>query len=114
MSTTDPIENAVCTWAESLPKVRRVWLFGSRAKNMHREDSDVDIAVELDTSLLRDEDPFTHWMFENKQMLATLQPLIANPIDFQLYQIGGTPHVVSYVAETGVLLYEKSSSYLKK
>ncbi len=110
MSTAEPIKRAVCTWAESLPKVLRVGLFGSRAKNMHREDSDVDIAVELDPSLLKGEDPFTHWMFENKRMLATLQPLIANPIDFQLYQIGGTPHVVSYVTETGLLLYEKPSS----
>ncbi|MEQ1772879.1 MAG: nucleotidyltransferase domain-containing protein [Burkholderiales bacterium] len=110
MSAVEPIKRAVCTWAESLPKVLRVWLFGSRAKNMHREDSDVDIAVELDTSQLKGEDPFTYWMFEKKQMLTTLQPLIANPIDFQLYQIGGTPHVVSYVAESGVLLYEKPSS----
>lgn len=110
MSTIEPIKRAVCTWAVPLPKVLRVWLFGSRATNTHREDSDVDIAVELDRSLLKGEDPFTHWMFENKRMLATLQPLIAGEIDFQLYQLGGTPHVVSYVAENGVLLYEKPNS----
>lgn len=108
--TIDAIKRAVCTWAKSSPKVRRVWLFGSRAKNTHREDSDIDIAIELDSTLLRGEDPFTHWMFESKPMLAALQPLLAGKIDFQLYQSGGTPHVVSYVAENSVLLYDKHRS----
>ena len=110
MSSIEPIQNAVTGWARALPQVSRVWLFGSRAQKAHREDSDVDLAIELDSALLRGEDPFTYWMFEKRRLLLPLEPLIEGRIDFQLYQPGGTPHVVSYVAESGVLIYEKPKS----
>ena len=71
----------------------------------------MDLAVELDSTLLRGEDPFTYWMFEKKRLLSLLEPLIEGQIDFQLYQPGGTPHVVSYVAESGVLIYERGDAH---
>lgn len=85
MSSIEPIQNVVSSWARALPQVSRVWLFGSRAKNAHREDSDIDLAIELDGTLLRGEDPFTYWMFEKKRLLLPLEALIEGRIDFQLY-----------------------------
>lgn len=52
--TIDEIRCAVTLWAADEPLVRRVYLFGSRAKGTHRHDSDVDLAVlhEADPELL--------------------------------------------------------------
>lgn len=37
------------TWAEQTPAVLELYVFGSRAKGMHRPDSDVDVAVTIAT-----------------------------------------------------------------
>jgi predicted nucleotidyltransferase len=40
-----PIRAQVQAWAASKPRVRTVWLIGSRAKGTHGPDSDIDLAV---------------------------------------------------------------------
>jgi hypothetical protein len=39
------IQDAVCAWAGTELLIRRVYLFGSGARNEHRANSDVDLAV---------------------------------------------------------------------
>lgn len=43
--TPSTIRHAVTAWAATEPLVRRVYLFGSRARGHHRPDSDIDLAV---------------------------------------------------------------------
>ena len=43
--TIEEIACQVRQWAGDQPLVRRVYLFGSRARGDHRSDSDVDLAV---------------------------------------------------------------------
>jgi predicted nucleotidyltransferase len=38
---------AILAWAEDTKCVREVWLFGSRAKGISAEGSDVDLAIYL-------------------------------------------------------------------
>ena len=76
MPEIESLRLAISTWAKLLPQVKIVWLFGSRANDTAREDSDVDIAVELDDSAISGEDPFTYWHFESKNMLSSIQIII--------------------------------------
>ncbi|MGX6647517.1 nucleotidyltransferase family protein [Maricaulaceae bacterium MS644] len=37
-------------WASNEPEIIRLWIFGSRAKGCHCEESDLDVAVEVGAS----------------------------------------------------------------
>jgi len=41
------VADAIARWAAEQLEVRRVWLFGSRAKGSHRPD--IDVGIELET-----------------------------------------------------------------
>ena len=41
------------TWAEAEPLIRRVYLFGSRARGDNRSDSDIDLAILNCTGLIK-------------------------------------------------------------
>jgi predicted nucleotidyltransferase len=43
--TVDQISQAVAEWAATEPLIRRVYLYGSRAKGSARPDSDIDLAI---------------------------------------------------------------------
>ncbi len=66
------IEATVLRWAEAEPLVRRVYLFGSRARADYRPDSDIDLAVvyRLDPQLLSeslgDRNTAHFWMCEHR------------------------------------------------
>jgi uncharacterized protein len=47
MGQLKPEENLAHWIAEQYPYVRRIWLYGSRARGDHRARSDIDIAVEI-------------------------------------------------------------------
>src|SRR5712691_9433666 len=34
-------------WAAQKPEIREIWIFGSRAREDHKPDSDIDIALKL-------------------------------------------------------------------
>jgi len=42
------VADSIARWAAENPEVRRVWVFGSRAKGTHGPNSEIDIAVELE------------------------------------------------------------------
>ena len=39
------IRSVVATWAATEPLIRRIYLFGSRARGANRPDSDIDLAI---------------------------------------------------------------------
>jgi predicted nucleotidyltransferase len=71
----------LATWAASKPFVKRAWIFGSRARQQEKADSDLDIAIELDLSAAEGVDEsggIATWMFETgtwPDELAKLIPL---------------------------------------
>ncbi len=41
----DYLESVVAGWAEDVPEVQAIWLFGSRARGEGRTDSDYDVGI---------------------------------------------------------------------
>lgn len=109
MTNHKSIKTTVKSWARLLPTVRSVWLFGSWAKNTQTSKSDIDLAVEIDTSVIGSETPLTYWFFESDGMKSELQKMISNPIDFQRYDKTDCPNVYSYVSDHGILIYKKEN-----
>lgn len=50
------IENIVATWAAAKPEIGKVFLYGSRVKKTHRQNSDIDIAIEFDQNVISSTD----------------------------------------------------------
>jgi predicted nucleotidyltransferase len=58
MDLTPEQQQMIALWAASTEWVNEVRLFGSRAKGRSRPDSDVDIALTLETRRIEDDDAF--------------------------------------------------------
>jgi predicted nucleotidyltransferase len=97
---------ALNAWASSRPAVRRVWVFGSRARGQERPDSDIDVAVEHD-ALPGDADAFTTAMFELDTWRKELAPRLSAPLDLQSYIPGITPTIQAGLDESSVLVYDR-------
>ena len=46
---------ALVAWAESNPRVRRVWVYGGDSRRNERRDTDLDLAIELAPAVDGDE-----------------------------------------------------------
>jgi predicted nucleotidyltransferase len=100
------ITNVVASWAEGQPLVLRAWLFGSRVRGNCRVDSDIDVAVEVDT-LPGDTEPFASFAFEGDLLKTSLEALLPMAVDLQWY--GGqseTPRIHAGLQESSILVYE--------
>ncbi|MDF2115666.1 nucleotidyltransferase domain-containing protein [Roseiarcaceae bacterium H3SJ34-1] len=67
-------------WASDHWAVYALWLFGSRARDAPRPDSDVDIALELMPRTGPDDLPFVEYFFEFDKWKEELSALISSPI----------------------------------
>lgn len=72
MLDLEDAKHALRFWAEGKPFVRRLWIFGSRAKGMQSPKSDLDVAVDFDP-VGNDEDCVTTWTFEGERWTEELQ-----------------------------------------
>lgn len=94
----------IVDWAGSRAEIRRVWLYGSRARGDHRADSDIDLAIEFET-----DDPneataiWIHW----KKEFFRYPTLIVEPkLHLQPHHPGWEDdRVGSGVEKDGILLY---------
>jgi len=106
------IDNALLTvipqlreWAEQKSFVRRLWVFGSRARGTQSHDSDLDVALEINP-VGNDDTPLTSWVAESSNWKSEIQEITILSIDLQLY---GTeaPKIVQYVSCCSILVYER-------
>jgi|GEM_PF-5018608 len=44
---SESIERVLADWASSESCIIRLWLFGSRSRDDHREDSDLDVTIQI-------------------------------------------------------------------
>ena len=72
----------VAQWAASQPIVTRAHLYGSRVRGSHREDSDLDVAIEI-TPLPGDSSAFATWIAEASRLALSLAPLLPLPVDLE-------------------------------
>lgn len=102
--TLEEAKYVVSTWAATQRLIQRVYFFGSRVRNKHREDSDLDIAIEL---IYPDCDcALAHWMFESNEWQNQLESLLPWPLDMQHFNKNSTPTVLSGLAQSSVLVYQ--------
>lgn len=102
------IRNIIVAWAETQPLLLKVWLFGSRVRGTERPDSDIDIAVEVQT-LPGDSSAFTTFMFEKRRLEVAIESIL--PMSVQLEWYGGpeeTPTIHAGLLESSMLIYERA------
>lgn len=107
----EAIKAAVAAWGAGKPLVKRVFIFGSRARGDHRPDSDLDVAAELDPVEIEGEDDSggaATWMWEAQGWRGELQALFPFPVQLEQYlENGDAPTVLSGVERSSILVYEK-------
>jgi predicted nucleotidyltransferase len=104
----DDVRDAIVAWAEATPRIRRVWVFGSRAKGNPRTDSDLDIAVEVEP-VADSEETLAVWMANSEKWQSELQEHISFTVDLEWFDPdGSTPKVRGALRETGILVYERA------
>ena len=95
----------VTEWAKSQPLIKKAYFFGSRFKGSYREDSDMDIGVELYVGH-EGECLLSTWIHEGPELKESLQSLIGYKVDLQWYESQEeTPEMHSYLAEDSVVIF---------
>jgi predicted nucleotidyltransferase len=96
-------------WALATPCVRKVSIFGSRAKGTSRSDSDLDVAVEIDP-VGTDESAYVSWFHEKGSWHSELQRQLDVKLDLEWFDpAGSTPTIAKGLAEGNVVVYERAS-----
>lgn len=106
--TEDAVDQILRSWALGQYLVKRLWVFGSRARGTERPDSDLDVAVEI---FHQDEsDGLATWMFETEGWLSQFEALLPFKVDLQQYQgQAGTPHIDSALKQSSRIVVDNIS-----
>jgi uncharacterized protein len=103
------VSDSVARWAAENPDVRRVWVFGSRAKDTHRPDSDIDIALELEP-VGDSEETLTRWIVNSDLWRSQLQGRIDAKVDLEWFDPDGSTRTIEAgLSDAKVLIYERAS-----
>lgn len=98
---------ALQNWARQKPSVRRLFAYGSRVRGTHTNESDFDVAVEIDPADT-DTDSGAAWICDTEEWQNELQPLLPWTVHLEWHDPGGkTPHVAAGLQETSLLVYER-------
>ena len=103
----------ICTvvveWAKSKGAlIKRVWLFGSQARGSEKENSDVDLAVEISIRAAGGGDEsggFATWALVSEGWEKELTDLVGKKVDLEFYAGNATPTLHRAIAQDGKLLY---------
>lgn len=87
--------------------VKKVYLFGSRARDDFKPDSDLDLAIEVNR-VAEDENAWITGFFEISNLQAELQRLLPNhKLHLEHLHPDRTPHVKAGVETSGILIYSQ-------
>jgi uncharacterized protein len=100
-----PAAEALHGWAASKPFLRRLWIFGSRARGTARSDSDLDVAIEIDP-VGNDENAYTSFVGDAGSWRNELQPLLTYELHLKWYDKSNRP-VWNGVNSDGIQVYER-------
>lgn len=103
-----PIAQQLSSWAHRVECVRRLWIYGSRARGDSGPESDLDVAVEIDP-IGNDETAEVSFISTASQWRSELEPHIPFKLHLQWYDPAGSYVEVQRGVETsGVLVYERA------
>ena len=109
-------KNILLDWASSKPFIVRLWVFGSRARGTHRPDSDLDVAVQVE-SRRRHESAYTLFVCEHQSWQADLQSQFTVKIHLCHYDLDCDPdlaesegNVVKSVQAGSILIWDSTVS----
>lgn len=106
----DTIVSRLREWGIRHPEVRRIIVFGSRARGEHHAGSDLDLALELSKSRW-DESPEVIWMSSAGRWRQELAPSIPWSLDLQWHDLdGATPIVSSGINRGHFVVYNADAS----
>lgn len=109
-SDIQSLVNIVKEWSIRQPRVSKTYLFGSRVKNTHRDDSDLDVAVELLSPKGRP-GGFCDWVELRATLTSTLGALLPVKLHLELYENEvETPTIHTGILEASILVYLRESS----
>lgn len=100
------IKKIISIWAQNETLVRKAYIFGSRARDDYREDSDIDVAVEIN-KLPGDENSLATWVFESEKLQKDLSELLPYKLQLEYLDDSKTPHVLAGIKQSNILVYEK-------
>ena len=96
-------------WAASNAYIKKVYIYGSRCRLDYREDSDLDVAVEI-IPKESDGNSFSVFAFESPSWIDHLQPKLPYKLHLKGYYGEESPDVTAGVARSSILVYEKDTS----
>ena len=97
----DPDLQNIVRALTTLPKIRQVVLFGSRAKGTHRASSDWDIALKGDAILL----------IEIMELQTKISDLwLPNQVDLVTYDTIENPDLKDHIDRVGIVVWDKAST----
>lgn len=70
--------STLADWADTIPAISSVILFGSRARGDHRADSDVDLRIEFDYG--GSQEDFQGWLLADARGFADLKIRLPGPL----------------------------------
>ena len=108
MSELEQAKQVLQSWAATKPFVRRLWIYGSRAKGLQRPESDLDVAIEFDPN--DGENCLTTWTFEGDSWQKELQQSLPWRLQLEWYDPGGsTARIENGIRDGGILVYQRAT-----
>src|ERR1700687_889149 len=99
------VRDTLTAWAEATPRIRRLWVFGSRTTDVYDPDSDIDIAVEIEP-VGDSEETLTLWMVNSEKWQVQLRQQVNLEVDLEWFDPDrSTPKGPGALRETSVLIY---------
>lgn len=102
MNITDADKTLILEWAARHSEIRKVWLFGSRARGDNGPDSDIDLGIEVEGETMGERDAtwaFAEWQ-DDLQLSLEVDHQLHDPADSTSEIVGPG------VRRDGQLLYE--------
>jgi predicted nucleotidyltransferase len=114
MPDIDDFAKVVGNWAELHPRICAAYIFGSRVKGTHRNDSDLDVAIMLLNPQGKPGN-FSDWASLANELRNSLEPLLNVKLDLTQYENPiETPIVHNALLAASELVYSMGPNYAIK